>query len=59
MRGFWGATTLVLTGVILANLVQNWQGTVAGVNALNNVLKTAFSSMLGYNPNIPTTSTSR
>lgn len=47
MRGFWGAVTLILGGIILADLVANPEGVKAGGGALNSVLTTTFGAMLG------------
>jgi hypothetical protein len=50
MRGVYGVLTLVLGGVIVADLVVNWKGTVAGMQALNNILATSYTAMLGQVP---------
>jgi hypothetical protein len=50
MRGVLGVLTLVIGGVITANLVTNWKGVVAGGQVLNNILATSYAGMLGYNP---------
>jgi hypothetical protein len=50
MRGVFGVVTLVLTGVIIANLATNSTGVVAGMNQLNIAMANAYAAMLGYNP---------
>jgi hypothetical protein len=50
MRGVLGIATLVVGGVIVANLTTNWKGVVAGGQVLNNILATSYAGMLGYNP---------
>lgn len=47
MRGFWGAVTLVLGGIIVADLVANPEGVKQGGAALDQILKTTFGAMLG------------
>jgi len=47
MKGFWGAITLVLAGVIIADLAVHPEGVKAGGTALDQILKTTFSGMLG------------
>lgn len=47
MRGFWGALTLILSGIIVADLVANPDGVKAGGSALHNLIVPTFSAMLG------------
>ena len=46
-QGIFGWLALVTMGVIVADLVANPQGTAAGLNGLNGILKTSFSAALG------------
>lgn len=45
--GLLGWLTLVTGGVIIADLVTHAEGTAAGLNGLNGILKTSFSAALG------------
>lgn len=46
-RGFWGAVTLVLVGVIVADLVTHAEQTKTAASALDSILKTTYGGMLG------------
>lgn len=46
-KGFWGAVTLVLLGIIGADLVTHPEGVKTGGQQLDSVLRTTFSGMLG------------
>lgn len=50
MRGIFGALTLAMIGVIIADLVLHPAALTAGGTQLNNMLKTTFSAMLGTPP---------
>jgi hypothetical protein len=50
VRGFAGAVTLVLVGIIVADLATHPEGVKAGGDALGNVLKSTYSAMLGVVP---------
>ena len=50
MRAFAGGVTLVLVGVIIADLVTHPSGVTAGGNALGGILKSTYSAMLGTVP---------
>jgi hypothetical protein len=52
MHGFWGALTLVIGGIIVADLVAHPTALYAGGTVLDNLARTTFGSLLGYNPNI-------
>lgn len=43
----FGFLALVTAGVIVADLVIHPEGTAAGLNGLNQILKTSFSAALG------------
>jgi hypothetical protein len=45
--GVLSVLTLVTFGVIIADLVTHAEGTAAGLNGLNGLLKTSFSAALG------------
>lgn len=47
MRGFWAMGTLVLVGIIVADLLIHPQGVTAAGNATNQILATSFGAMLG------------
>lgn len=47
MKGFWGAVTLVLVGVIVADLVTHAEETKKAAGALDDILRTSYSGMLG------------
>lgn len=47
MQQFWGAVTLVLVGVILADLMTHPSGVAQAGNSLNQNLSTTFGAMLG------------
>lgn len=47
MKGFWGAVTLVLGGIIVADLVTHADQTKTAASALDSILKTTYSGMLG------------
>lgn len=47
MKGFWGAVTLVLIGVIVADLVTHQEGTRQAAQSLDQILKTTYTGMLG------------
>lgn len=51
LQPFWGALTLIIGGIILADLVAHPDAVVKGGTVLDNLAKTAFGSLLGYNPN--------
>jgi len=57
MRGTIGIVTLILAGVITANLAVNYKGVVAGLGALNQILATSYTAMLGQAPTIPASPT--
>lgn len=48
-KGFWGAVTLVLAGVIVADLVTHTDGVKQAGSSLDSLMKTTFSGMLGGN----------
>lgn len=48
---FWGALTLVIGGIIVADLVAHPDALKAGIAGLDSLAKTTFGSLLGYNPN--------
>lgn len=48
MTQFWGAVTLVLTGVILADILTHPAGVMQAGNSLNQNLQTTFGAMLGH-----------
>lgn len=50
MRGVAGGITIVLVGIIIADLVTHPEGVIAGGNALIGVLKPTYSAMLGVAP---------
>ena len=50
MRGIFGALTLAMIGVIIADLAIHPAALTAGGAQLNTALKTTFSSMLGTAP---------
>ena len=50
MRGIFGALTLAMIGVIIADLAIHPQAMTAGGTQLNQALATMFSSMLGTSP---------
>jgi len=47
MRDFWAIATLVVTGVIIADVLANPKGVAAAGSALNQTLQTSFNAMLG------------
>jgi len=47
MEQFWGAVTLVLVGIIVADLMTHPQGVQTAGSALNSNLQTTFGAMLG------------
>ncbi len=47
MTGFWGALTLAMGGVILADMLIHPEGVKQAGAALDAVLKTTFGAMLG------------
>jgi hypothetical protein len=50
VRPVIGVLTLVIGGIIVAQLTVNWKGVVAGGQVLNNILATSYAGLLGYNP---------
>lgn len=48
-RGIWGAVTLVLGGVIVADLLAHPEGVRQAGASFDSVLRTMFSGMLGGN----------
>ena len=50
MRGIFGALTLAMVGVIIADLAIHPAFMTAGGNALSQSLTTVFTSMLGTAP---------
>ena len=50
MRGIFGALTLAMVGVIIADLVIHPAALTAGGTQLNQALKTTFTAMLGTAP---------
>lgn len=46
-KGFWGAVTLVLFGVIIADLVTHADQTKTALQGFDSVLRTSYSGMLG------------
>lgn len=50
MRGIFGALTLAMIGVIIADLALHPTALATGGTQINSILKTTFSSMLGYQP---------
>jgi hypothetical protein len=51
VRGIGGAVTLVLIGIIVADLVTHPDGVKAGGSALAGILKPTYSALLGTVPN--------
>lgn len=47
MRGFYSLATLVLVGVILADMFIHPDGVTAAGNATNQILGTSYGAMLG------------
>jgi hypothetical protein len=45
--GLLGIVSLVVVGGIIGDILAHPKGTAAGLNGLNNVLKTSFSTALG------------
>lgn len=50
MRGVFGALTLAMIGIIIADLAMHPQALTAGGTQLNNLLKSTYSAMLGTAP---------
>ena len=50
MRAVFAIFTLAATGVIIADLAAHPDALKAGLNGLNSILSTTFSSMLGVAP---------
>ena len=50
MKDFWAIASLVVVGVIVADVLTHPSGVTAGGTALNKVLATSFTAMLGSVP---------
>lgn len=50
MNKFWAVGTIVVVGVIVADVLTHPQGTQAAGAALNQTLATSFAAMLGNVP---------
>lgn len=50
MNQILGVVTLIVGGVIVADVLTHPAGVTAGGTALNNTLKTSFTAMLGTVP---------
>lgn len=47
MRGFWSVITLVIVGVIIADLATHPTGVGQAGTSLNTILNTTYGAMLG------------
>lgn len=45
--GIFGVISLVIVGAIIGDVLAHPQGTAAGLNGINSLLKTSFSTALG------------
>ncbi len=50
MRDIFAIATLIVTGVIVADVLANPKGVAAAGSALNQTLATSFTAMLGKVP---------
>lgn len=50
MRGLWGALTLALVGIIIADLAAHPKALTAGATGLHNLIVPTYSAMLGVAP---------
>lgn len=53
MNQFFAIATLIVGGVIVADVLSHPDGVTAGGTALNNTLVTSFTAMLGSIPGAP------